>query len=165
MHIEVPDVAEATAVADLWAALAADQRGHGSHVDVEANREAALESVVSHTIGDEVLVARADGEDGDLLGFVMFGPESDRFVRTIDRGMIHNLYVVPEARGSGVGSALLSAAEKRLADRGLDVVVLSVLAANARARELYRERGYEPHRLEMERALEEGGKSDRDKTE
>lgn len=188
MHIEVPDIGEAPAIADLWAELAADQRQHGSHVDVAANREAALESVSAHTVADELFVARAEGEDGTssgeagsrgaLLGFVMFGLESDRFVRTLERGVVHNVYVVPGAREAGVGSALLEAAERALADRGAEVIVLSVLADNDDARRLYRERGYDPHRLEMERSVadleytpapdsrpHETGESDRDKTE
>ena len=58
----------------------------------------ALGDFYRHTKGEEILVARADGEIAGFLSAWKLG----RFV--------HCLYVAPEYRGMGVGSALLKEA-------------------------------------------------------
>jgi len=148
-----PDTDVATeAIVDLWVDLAADQRAHGSHLDAEGNRTRIREAIVRHAVDGGVLVAR-DREAGDLLGFVMFARETATYAQDLSRGIVENLYVRPAQRGEGVGSALLEAAEDALAERGLDAVTLEVMAANEDARRLYRRRGYEEYRVELEKPL------------
>lgn len=151
MEIEVPGTEEAESIADMWVALAADQRRHGSHLRADDNRATIRESVVRHVVTGTLLVAR--GEDG-LAGFVMFSVETGSLEQDVRRGVVENLYVVADARGRGTGGRLLSAAEAVLSDRGADVVALEAMAENESAREFYRHRGYEPHRLELEKPLE-----------
>jgi ribosomal protein S18 acetylase RimI-like enzyme len=55
---------------------------------------------------------------------------------------ISNMYVHPEARGRGVGTALLQAAEERIGTRGCSVVTIGVGVDNPRAAELYIRLGY-----------------------
>jgi ribosomal protein S18 acetylase RimI-like enzyme len=55
---------------------------------------------------------------------------------------IHDLAVVPEYRGRGVGRALLEAAEARAAERGCCKLTLEVQDANPRARQLYERYGF-----------------------
>jgi ribosomal protein S18 acetylase RimI-like enzyme len=97
-----------------------------------------------------IRVARAE----KILGFVMFTLESDRLERTLTRGLVENLYVVPDRRGEGIGTRLLSVAEAELRDEGATVVALEVLADNEAAREFYRSNGYDPHRLTVEKSIE-----------
>ena len=80
----------------------------------------------------EVDVAVADGR---VIGFVRYGvgPEG---------GYVFGLYAHPAQAASG--RALLRHAERRLRERGSEVVSLHVFEANERARRLYAKAGYTP---------------------
>ena len=177
VEIDSPTPAETAQVVELWLALAADQRRHDAHIRADANRGPAAESFGRAATEGRLLVARETDEesprdtdragpgDGDgtsistdaatgaIVGFVSFRIETGVYERDVTRGLVENIYVVPESRGEGVGTALLAAAERRLADRGATRVTLEALAANDRARSFYRSRGYEPHRVAFEKPL------------
>jgi len=148
------------AVVEGWLSLAADQRGHGSHVLVEPNRETVTETVGGHVLAGEVLVARpaeadrADGETAAVSGFVVAALETDGYERDVTRGDVPALWVAPDRRGGGVGAALLAAAEDLLADRGAERVRLEVLAANDGAARFYEREGYREHRRVLEKPLD-----------
>lgn len=148
--IETAATEEAKRLAEMWVRLANGQREHGSHLLPEANRTQIREAIVRHILGDSLLVAREDG----IVGFVMFTVESGGYEQDTARGVVENLYVEPDYRGRGIGSRLLAAAEQGLADRGVDAIALDVMAANGRAREFYRDHGFEPHRVELEKRTE-----------
>ncbi|MFW5939940.1 MAG: N-acetyltransferase family protein [Halolamina sp.] len=152
MEIEPATMADAERVAALWVELARDQRVHGSHLLAEPNREAVREVLARSIVTGGVLVARTG--DGTLAGFVEFGRETMSYRQDAERGVIENIYVRQPHRGSGVGGDLLEAAEDRLFDAGVDRVSLEVLADNEAARRLYARYGYEPHRIELEKAPE-----------
>jgi len=136
-------------LADLWVDLAADQRRHGSHLAAEGNRETARDALARQVATDGLRVADA----GEPVGFVTFEIERGRYEQDLTRGLVHDLYVVPEWRDDGLGGRLLDAAERALADAGAAVVAVEALAANEAARRLYRRRGYETRRVELERRL------------
>jgi len=147
---------DADTVADLWVALAADQRRHGSTLLAAANRSAVREWAASRAVTGELFVARDSGESdatAALLGFVGFTLEHGGYDRDCTRGIVSNLYVVPERRGEGIGSALLNAAEQALSSAGADAVVLEALATNDRARAFYAEHGYDIHRVELRKSV------------
>jgi ribosomal protein S18 acetylase RimI-like enzyme len=54
------------------------------------------------------------------------------------------LAVLPEARGQGVGSALLNAVEARLRELQIDDMVIDVITTNTEAMRLYERRGAVP---------------------
>ena len=56
---------------------------------------------------------------------------------------IHDLAVLPQHHGKGVGRALLKAVEASARRKGCCKLTLEVLDGNARARELYRRFGFE----------------------
>ena len=56
---------------------------------------------------------------------------------------IHDLAVLPQYHGKGVGQALLAAVEERARSKGCCKLTLEVLDGNARARDLYRRFGFE----------------------
>lgn len=155
--IERGRTADADAVADLWVDLATDQLAHGSHLLPAENRERIRESILRHAVAGTLFVAR-DGEG--LVGFVTCSVETGGYVQDETRGLVENLYIVPEERGEGIGAALLEAAEDALADRGCTTVSLDVLAANADARRFYERHGYDAHRVELERRLDAGSDMD-----
>ncbi|NHN48912.1 GNAT family N-acetyltransferase [Halostella sp. JP-L12] len=150
MDVERPTTDDLDAIVEQWVALATEQRAHGSHLAAEGNREAVRETVARAIVTDCARVAR---DDGDLLGFVTFEPGSSSYEQDVRRGHVQNLYVRPDARGAGVGAALLDAAERALASAGADVVSLEALADNAAARRFYRREGYDVHRVTMEKSL------------
>ena len=151
MRIRPAQTDDADVIADHWVTLAADQRTHGSHLAADANRAVIREVVLQRAVADRLRVAVADGE---IVGFVMFSVGSGRYEQDVLRGVVENIYVVPDARNDGVGSALLSAAEEALAAEGADVVSLESMADNDAARRFYRSHGYSPHRIEFEKATE-----------
>jgi ribosomal protein S18 acetylase RimI-like enzyme len=57
-------------------------------------------------------------------------------------GEIESVSVLPEHRGSGLGSQLLDELERRLAAAGIKDLILGVLPGNADAIRLYERRGY-----------------------
>jgi ribosomal protein S18 acetylase RimI-like enzyme len=66
-------------------------------------------------------------------------------------GEIESLSVLPQYRGSGLGSELLSRLEEHLTAQGVDDLMLGVLAGNRDAIRLYERRGYRPTWLYMTR--------------
>lgn len=149
--VERPTMRDADTIVDLWVALAAGQREHGSHLTAAENSDRIRESISRQIALQELHVAR----DGDrIVGFVMYTIEGSTFERTADRGLIQNIYVVPEYRGEGIGARLLDTAESELTRAGADVLGLEVMAENERALDFYREHGYETHRHTLEKSAE-----------
>ncbi len=65
--------------------------------------------------------------------------------KTGDRvGEIESLSVLPEYRGTGLGSQLLERLESHLRALGVDDMILGALAGNTDAIRLYERRGYRP---------------------
>jgi ribosomal protein S18 acetylase RimI-like enzyme len=151
MDIHVPDTDATDRLVDLWLSLAADQRAHGSRLLVEENTKRIRKSILYHLVNDTLLVA----EDDDIVGFVMFSVEEGGYEQDRRRGLIENLYVRPEHRNDGIGSALLETAESNLRQDGVEAIALEVLARNERAREFYANHGYNAHRVELEKPTED----------
>lgn len=155
--VEPGRIEEADAVADLWVELATDQREYGSHLLAAENFEAIRDVFARHAVAGELLLARdedADDDRGEMVGFVTFGIDSARFSEDVTRGVVENLFVIPERRGEGIGSDLLTAAERRLVASGADVLSLEAMADNEAAVRFYRRHGYSPHRVELEKSVE-----------
>ena len=72
---------------------------------------------------------------GSVLGSVMAGYDGHR-------GWVNYLTVDPDARGRGIGRALMAHAERGLLDLGCPKVNLQVRATNAAAIGFYRRLGY-----------------------
>ncbi|MFW5918851.1 MAG: GNAT family N-acetyltransferase [archaeon] len=153
--VESATVADVDVVVDQWVDLVEGQRRHGAHLLGAENRAAAVSIVEQYVHADGVALARTPDRDGRIVGFVMFHIERGMYEQDVRRGIIENVYVVPAYREETVGSQLLDYAESKLEDEGADVVGLSVLADNEAARDLYRSRGYRPHRLTMERTIDD----------
>jgi len=80
--------------------------------------------------------------DDDPVGIAVcfFGLSSFRARPLLN---IHDLAVLPQHHGKGVGQALLKAVEDRARSEGCCKLTLEVLDGNARARNLYRRFGFE----------------------
>jgi ribosomal protein S18 acetylase RimI-like enzyme len=68
-------------------------------------------------------------------------------------GDLLELYVLPEARGAGVGPALLAVIQGALANRGAEVLRARVATVNQHARDRLERAGYRPLQVTLERRL------------
>jgi GNAT superfamily N-acetyltransferase len=85
---------------------------------------------------------------GNPVGWAFTHEEhGELFIREPDRrhGFLAELYVVPGARGTGLGRALIEACEDWSRSRGHAVMTIGVLTANARALRAYEGAGYAPY--------------------
>lgn len=55
---------------------------------------------------------------------------------------IQTIFIEPEYRGRGIGTAILNALEKELKAQGFKVIILNVFTHNSRAYHLYKKLGY-----------------------
>jgi ribosomal protein S18 acetylase RimI-like enzyme len=78
---------------------------------------------------------------GDVIGFVETGPagDDDADERT---GEVYAIYVLEDAAGSGIGTALLRRGEDDLRSDGYRRVTLWVLTSNVRAHRFYERNGW-----------------------
>lgn len=96
-----------------------------------------------------MLVARRDGVAvGYALVHLHEGPD-DTWPTGARIGEVESLAVVPAERGGGVGTLLLDAADARLAQLGVEDILLAVVVGNAGAEALYRRRGMVPAMTKM----------------
>lgn len=93
----------------------------------------------------------AEDEAGEAVGYAMLtirGGEST--LQTGERvGELESLSVAPEARGSGVGSALIEGAFDYFRSEGVGEMTLSVMVGNEDAQRLYERAGLRPYFLAM----------------
>jgi GNAT superfamily N-acetyltransferase len=109
------------------------------------------DAVVRHftaMLGDEsgrdgVLVAEA--HDGRVVGMIEVLSQSDppehQILRPEPSAQVHTV-VLPDARGLGVGSALLEAAERWASDRGITYLSAGIHHRNVGAVRFYGRHGY-----------------------
>jgi ribosomal protein S18 acetylase RimI-like enzyme len=74
-------------------------------------------------------------QDGEIRGIAVYRRENET------TGELKDLYVVPEAWGSGVASELTETALEAMRERGLTDAILWVGEENARARRFYERQG------------------------
>jgi ribosomal protein S18 acetylase RimI-like enzyme len=141
------DYADARDAADLVMLLdayARDPMGGGAPLCQET-REAVVPGLAA-TPGAFSLIARLDGQPVGLAncftGFSTFAAQP--LVN------VHDLAVLPDYRGRGVGGALLRGVEHEAERRGASKVTLEVLSRNERAKSLYLALGYGEYQLDPE---------------
>ncbi len=146
--VEPATLGDVGTVTDLWVDLASGQQAFGSDLLAEGNRDAVREALARQAVAGGLLVARED----DIVGFVAFEPEGGHYEKRVETGVVQNIFVVPERRCEGIGSALLREAERRLREGGAEVITLEAMAKNDRAVAFYERHGYKPHRLAMRKS-------------
>ncbi len=80
---------------------------------------------------------------GRVVGYVIFEVR-----RWLNEGHIVSIAVHPEHRRCGIGTILMREAERRIRERGCDVVRLEVRESNFPARRFYERLGYRVERRE-----------------
>jgi len=69
-------------------------------------------------------------------------------------GLIDDVYVLPEFRGRGIGKRLVVESLKKMKDKGVNTVRLTVLTENKTAIKLYEQLGFRIYRYGMTKSLE-----------
>jgi GNAT superfamily N-acetyltransferase len=150
-------VTEVDRVAQLWVGVHRHHRAVAPelspYVDDETTwrrRRPVYEAALAD--GGFAFVARDRGRD---VGYALVRLGSPSWSATFETGEtvaeLESLAVHPGARGRGIGSRLLDAVDGRLDELGLGDRVVGVVAANVRAVDLYRRRGYTPTWLTVAR--------------
>lgn len=93
------------------------------------------EAVAAYINGGNCLMLCAEGEGGELLGYV-------GMQHVLDEGYIGNVCTAPQHRRRGVARALLAELEARSRRLGLAFLTLEARASNAAAIALYEGAGY-----------------------
>lgn len=130
------DAADAAGIIEVLNSYASDPVGGGQALggDVRARLVPGLRD---HSTAI-VLLAFADRQPvGIAVCFLGFSTFQARPLLNI-----HDLAVIPEHRGTGVGRSLLAAAEQEARDRGCCKLTLEVQDDNVAARALYRRFGF-----------------------
>lgn len=145
LTVELADYADPHDAADLLAALdayASDPMGGGKPLPDDVLPQ--IVPGLAATPGAFSLVARLDGAVAGMANcFTGFSTFAARPLVNI-----HDLGVMPEHRGRGVGKALLAAIEAEAQKRGACKVTLEVLSGNEGAKALYRSLGYANYALD-----------------
>lgn len=106
-----------------------------------------LEGVAERLVATVQRFTLGAWQDDTLVGTVGFYQNSGR--KTRHRGGVWGMYVAPEARGQGVGAALLRELLQRAKGLpGLEEIILAVTIGNAAARKIYTGAGFELSHIE-----------------
>lgn len=160
-HIRAGDAADLDAVAPLWTAV------HHQHTQVMPElapyvnddetwrvRRTLYEELVAKVDTLLLLVFLDDRAVGYGLAHILDRADTwiaDTWVTGPRIGEIESVSVLPELRGSGIGSELLDRLEEHLRDHGVDDLILGALPGNTDAIRLYERRGYRPTWLYLSR--------------
>lgn len=132
---DLAEPADAAAIVACIAAYALDPMGGGKELPHEV-RERLVPGLRDAAV--RVWLARAGAQPLGVcvvqLGYSTFA--------ACPRWNVHDLAVVPEARGLGIGRRLLTAVIEAATDAGCSAVSLEVLRRNAPARHLYASLGF-----------------------
>jgi ribosomal protein S18 acetylase RimI-like enzyme len=95
--------------------------------------------------GGIALVAERDGRVvGALIGEVEDPADgSDTYAVPTRAAHVHDIAVLPEEQGAGIGRALMERFERELRERGVDAYGLDVMAGNDLALRFYESLGFE----------------------
>ncbi|HET9754551.1 MAG TPA: GNAT family N-acetyltransferase [Myxococcales bacterium] len=93
-----------------------------------------------------------EGDDGKYLGHLWLTERDDARHGTPTL-QVTTLGIVRDGRGKNYGRLLMQKAEQEARERGIEVVALEVAGNNRRARDLFKDLGYETIRRTMQKRL------------
>jgi ribosomal protein S18 acetylase RimI-like enzyme len=93
-----------------------------------------------------------EGDDGRYLGHLWLTERDDARHGTPTL-QVTTLGVVREGRGQNYGRLLMQKAEQEAKERGIEMIALEVAGNNRRARDLFKDLGYETVRRTMQKRL------------
>jgi ribosomal protein S18 acetylase RimI-like enzyme len=101
-----------------------------------------------------MVAARTTRGKTKILGYAYARLEGRDYNRLLDAcGFLHDIVVSADARGEGVGDALLEGVAAWMTQRGAPRLILETAAANETAQRFFQKRGFRPTMIEMAREL------------
>ncbi len=155
--IETATLDDLDTLVELWITLIETGQTDGSQLRGEANRAIARDQLAGAIVDDRAMVAR---QNEHIRGFVTVTHDTGIFDCDRSRGRIRNLFVRATDRGNGIGTALLKEAQEQLSEAGVESILVETPAGNTTARAFYHHHGYRPHRIELEKEVENNRKGD-----
>jgi len=142
-------------LAELWKGLVTDPSASDLSIPPSEENVAAWTAFAAEVIKrDPSQVLVAVSEEGEVVGYILYVKRPASAIKRRPMcAVIYDLYVVPEHRRRGVGSALLERALSIMREGGMECVELSVWVGNEEARRLYRKFGFEEYIVQMRRVL------------
>jgi L-amino acid N-acyltransferase YncA len=146
-------VLDAKSIADIWNPWILATAVTFNAVEKHPDDVAAL--IVSRTTAGHGFLLATDDDDGTLLGFATYAQfrAGVGYARTME----HSIILAPQARGKGLGRALLSAIEKHATEEGAHQILAGVSSENADGLRFHLAMGY----AECARIRDAGHKFDR----
>jgi len=161
LHVRAASTSDLDEMLALWRALEAVQGLHRIFPmvgDPEGKIRALLLDAIDHP---ESRVFVVDGTSG-LLGMAVArieeqGPRSMSSARIVE---LSRVVVVPAARGSGIGRALIEAAASFGAEHGASYLTAKLFSGNATGRGFWERMGFVPRYEERVRPIGASGAAD-----
>jgi ribosomal protein S18 acetylase RimI-like enzyme len=147
-------LAEVDRVEPLWKAMVAHHRDVVGDAWPVRDEQAAWErrraeyvEWLSSGEGTMLAAVAADNPAATPLGYAVLLPSPVGATWDLGErvGEIESLSVAPEARGQGVGTALLDAARERFRQQGMEFWSVAVVEANEAAVRMYERAGFGPY--------------------
>ncbi len=98
----------------------------------------------------------AEDESARPIGWtIVHEEETEAFIRADERRFAYlaELFVIEQARGTGIAQALIKACEDWAIDNGYSTIRIDLLARNERAARAYAKAGYAPYCQEVRKRL------------
>ena len=138
------DIAHARGIVDVLDSYASDLNG-GAQPLTELVRRTLVAELRRRPWVITLLAVEGDQAVGLLIAMEGFSTFKGQPLLNV-----HDVAVVPERRGSGIGQALFAEAERVARMRGCCKITLEVLSGNERAQRLYQRLGFAPYALDPE---------------
>ena len=135
---------DAAAAAAMWANMATQHRAYDGECwnwtlgSPEVFRE-HFERLTANE--DAVVLVAVDGDDRPVAYLVAECRDAPPIFAAQRKGTVYDLYVLPEARRSGLATRMMHAAEAALRERGAQEMDLQVAARNVEALKFYEKLG------------------------
>lgn len=135
------------------ALFAEDAGTHDPTMNLDWPREHGADSF-RESLGDPTRLRLVACDDTGVIGMLSAGLVPASAFRAIVVANVGSLYVVPAARGAGVGELLVREFQAWAVSRGAKRMAVSAFSANEGAIRFYRRMGFGPHSSLLEGGLE-----------
>ena len=135
---DLTDARQASAVVEIIDSYARGPGGQNAAL-TDFAREKLIAGLLDHPLAIVLLASVAARPVG--IAVCVFGFSTFAGKPTLN---VHDLAVLPDLQGQGVGHALLAEVERRARERGCSKISLEVLDTNDGAKRLYAQTGFGP---------------------
>jgi GNAT superfamily N-acetyltransferase len=135
-QIRLAEPADSDALAGVVAAFR-------DHLQVGAPTDLDLRARLPNLIADPSIEFAVAEFDGRMIGYTQTRFYASLWASGVE-ALLEDLFVLPSARGAGIGRSLLRHALERARGRGARVVGLTTNERNEPAQALYRSEGFQP---------------------